>query len=507
MSTILGKRGLLAAIGAAAVALFSSIPAEAQTRPNIVFVLADDMEAGLAGNPAMPTLAGLAKSATTFNRAYTTVPICVPSRASILTGRYAQNTNTRSNRPPSGGYENFAAAGNESRTFAVWLDQAGYYTAHIGKYLNYYPLAADPAHVPPGWDFWATPNQSYVHAKTRCQVIREDGRTEYCNRASGTYTTDEYARYAREAITAAGDAPFAVVLSIPSPHSPYDPAPRHASLFPTTQTPRTPAFNEADVSDKPPFISKLPLLSGTQIGTIDAMQRDRLRMLRSVDEAIKSVRSHLQSLGKLQNTYFVFTADHGWHMGQHRQMPMKGRPYETDIRVPLVVDGPGVPTRTVSRVVTLADLAPTFAAWAGAAAPGVDGRSFAGLLKSANPAGAPWRKRVPFQRMIEGRATLAASGWPDTTPRPKPANGGPYSCMAHLPDRNLAWPRFRGIRTERYTYVEHETGDVEFYDNVSDPYQLANLACTRQDLRPAMMQTVRTLYTCAGDGCRAEEDR
>ena len=340
-------------------------PARAQTKPNIVFVLADDLEQH--GVNAMPRLQQLADVGTTFTRAFVSTPICAPSRATLLTGKYPQNTNTRSNRPPSGGYQNFYTSGQENETFGIWLQRAGYRTALVGKYMNFYPASAPALHVPTGWDFWAVPEQTHVHAKFGIK-LNENGRYVQYGTGAEDYATDLYARLAAAFINASADAgtPFALFLSLNSPHNPFDPAPRHAHLFADARAPRLPSFPEYDTSDKPPFF-RLPLLTEPRIAELDDIYARRLRMLRSVDEAIGGLRDLLRQRGLLEDTYFVFSSDNGWHTGHHNQMPMKGRPHEEDIRVPLVVTGPGVPAgRQISRLISNADIAPTFAAWGGA---------------------------------------------------------------------------------------------------------------------------------------------
>ena len=478
-------------------------PARAQTKPNIVFVLADDLEQH--GVNAMPRLQQLADVGTTFTRAFVSTPICAPSRATLLTGKYPQNTNTRSNRPPSGGYQNFYTSGQENETFGIWLQRAGYRTALVGKYINFYPASAPALHVPAGWDLWAVPEQTHVHAKFGIK-LNENGRHVQYGPGAEDYATDLYARLAAAFINASADArtPFALFLSLNSPHNPFDPAPRHAHLFADARAPRLPSFPEYDTSDKPPFF-RLPLLTEPRIAELDDIYARRLRMLRSVDEAIGGLRDLLRQRGLLQDTYFVFSSDNGWHTGHHNQMPMKGRPHEEDIRVPLVVTGPGVPaSRQISRLISNADIAPTFAAWGGARVPAnVDGRSFAQLIEAPSPDMVAWRNRLPIMRAIEGRQVR--STWPDTTVRP--GDGSPYGCFAHLPGPSMLWPEFRGFRSDRYTYVEYETGDVELYDNDTDPYQLNNIACrVAPSLRAGFRQATATLTTCSADICRAAEN-
>ena len=476
-------------------------------RPNIVFLLTDDLDQASART--MPELQALARQGASFEAAYAITPMCVPSRATILTGKYPQNSGVRSNRLPAGGYQAFHQGGQEDATFAVWLQSVGYRTAMIGKYLNWYPITAGALHVPRGWTRWVTPSTELeIHAKYNYH-LNEDGVEVAYGNAPADYATDVYARKALEFIdeSAAAGKPFALFLSVTSPHLPETPAPRHTSLFADATAPRLPSFPEPDTSDKPSFL-RFPLLPQDKLDEIDHRYRLRLRMLRSVDEALGDIRRLLAARGLLDETFIVFTSDHGWHQGQHNQMPMKGRAYEEDVRVPLVVSGPGVPRgRKIRRLVGLGDLAPTFADWAGTApsAP-VDGRSFAPLLTAADPAALPWRRNLPLMRSIEGRKPTVR--WPAY--RPVAGLLGAYACLDGLvPATSAPWPEWRGVRTERVTYVEHATGDRELYQTSgSDPFQLRNAICrTPPTERERLANLTAALASCRGATCRELEDR
>jgi len=124
-------------------------PAE---QPNMVFVLADDLD--LASAQQMPNLSSLlTEEGATFENAFVSYPICCPSRATMLTGLYSHNHNVRGNKQPDGGFEKFRDEGLEEGTIAARLQEEGCRTALIGKYLNGYGQD-DQTHVPPGWDEW-----------------------------------------------------------------------------------------------------------------------------------------------------------------------------------------------------------------------------------------------------------------------------------------------------------------------------------------------------------------
>jgi len=358
-----------------------------------------------------------------------------------------------------------------------------------------------------GWTHWIVPEHNrYMHAKYNYR-LNENGRSVAYGNTAEDYSTDVYAAKARAFIAQSADEgrPFALLLSFPSPHVRENPAPRHQRWFADERAPRPPSFPELDTSDKPPFL-RLPPLQPTQVEELDKRYRKRLRMLQSIDEAVASIQGLLAERGLLDNTYLVFASDHGWHQGEHNQPPGKGRAYEEDTHLPLVVAGPGVRAgRTIKRLISNADLAPTFADWAGIA-PGaeVDGRSFARLLTAPDPARVPWRKRLPLMRLTEGVAPRAE--WPALDVRQE-ARSQSYGCLAHLPPSRTSWPEYRGLRTERSTYVEYASGDLELYDNVRDPWQRQNAVC---DATPGALaqlhHTTEALFTCKKDGCRKAED-
>jgi arylsulfatase A-like enzyme len=188
-------------------------------------------------------------------------------------------------------------------------------------------------------------------------------------------------------------------------------------------------------------------------------------------------------LGLLSRTWFVLTSDNGYHMGQHRLTYDHGGGKETafdeDVHLPLFVRGPGVkPGLVVNRLVTLADLAPTFAAWAGTEpGPKVDGRSIDPLLRPGAPKA--WRNWLPLRHLKPSRV-----------------------------DQTHPAQTFLGVRTARYSYVEYpEFGLRDLYDMRADPAQSVNVASSAD---PALLDRLgritAALATCSRSTCRMLED-
>ena len=428
------------------------IAGHAAAHPDIVFILTDDMSyADLAVMPHTRKL--LNDQGTAFRRAYVNVSLCCPSRATILTGRYAQNTGVHRNGGTGGGYKAFVTNGNEEETIGVALSAAGYRTALIGKYINGYP-GSDRSHVPPGWSDWAAGmDDIYQQFDYKLNV---NGHEEAHGHAAADYAGDVFAGKALDFIDTSVKArkPYFLYLALISPHSPAAAAPRHDKLFPDARVPRTPSFLEVDVSDKPPFY-RGPILSSAQIKVLDEAYRRRLRSLQSVDEAVAAIYARLKALGRLDDTYIVFTSDNGFRLGDHRLGIGKETGYEQDIHVPLIVRGPHVPAgRRTDALVDNADLAPTFAAWAGAKPPpDVDGRSLTPLLGGRKPG--KWRTSLPVAH------------WPDSSFVGLDEAEGIFKS---LPTPRA--PEWHGLRSGRYLFINYTSGDRELYDTDADPYQL-----------------------------------
>ena len=198
--------------------------------------------------------------------------------------------------------------------------------------------------------------------------------------------------------------------------------------------------------------------------------------LLAVDDMVATIVGALRETGRLDNTYVIYTSDNGFHMGQHRLFIGKTTAYEEDIRVPMVLRGPGVPAgRKITQMVLNNDLAPTFAAIAGVEPPSfVDGRSFLPLLAKPDT---PWRRSFLLERRQMETHELSGKAIID------------------------------GLRTARHTYVEYGTGERELYDLRADPFQLSNLAGTADPgLLEAFAARLAELKNCASTNCRMLED-
>src|ERR1700744_5978104 len=352
---------------------------------------------------AMPnTLQLLGEKGMTFNRYYTPYSLCAPSRVSLLTGRYAHNNHVQGNVPPNGGWTGFQSRLGYSHNLATWLQGAGYRTIHIVKILN---GSADPPYspgteVPPGWSSWHTILNSDTDHYFYGYLMNNNGVVEgpYGNSGSWEtreygeiddagcpyaplngkpcfYETDKFNQLAAEELAATpAEQPFYMQVDYTSPHGDFrkpagpQPATRDIGRFAGAPLPdsRAEGFNEGNVNDKPRFIREAPYLSATEIHTYRVYYDNCLAALISVDEGVKQILDELGGLGRLSNTYVVFTSDNGFFFGQHRLVGGKFLAYEPSTHLPLIIRGPGIEPNTKSgQLVSTIDTAPTILELAG----------------------------------------------------------------------------------------------------------------------------------------------
>jgi arylsulfatase A-like enzyme len=492
-----GKRFVFVSLFGFILGIHHTTPLVAQSaepkRPNIIFIITDDQNADTF--TYMPTLqAELVAKGVTFSNAYTVSPLCCPARVSILRGQYVHNHRVMRNSGTRGGFKRFKNRGLEQSTVATWLSDAGYRTALIGKYLNQYPSASDLSYIPPGWDEWYAWWPAKFRGVERDRYtefnLNENGRNTRYGREQAVYLTDMLSQRAVDFVTraTADAAPFFLYLAPIAPHGPYTPAPRHAGLFSDLALPKPPSFNESDMSDKPGHMRALPPITEAQTLELTNIYRNQLRTLQAVDEMLASLLTALEAAGELQNTYIIFTTDNGYRYGTHRLMPGKGSAYTEDVRIPLIVRGPGIPQGIVrDHLVANIDLAPTFAEIAAAHVPNfVDGRSLMPLLTAAASPSTPWRNHLLIN--------IGAN--PNQT-------GAEYDVLSR---------RFNMLRSREIAYVRYpDLKSIEYYDLTADPYQLNNLAPTLKQpenaaLRERLSKQLRRLLKCSGATCRAIEN-
>lgn len=412
-------------------------PAHAQTAgpPNIVLVLTDDQRFDSLG--AMPEVQRLlVQEGMNLERAIVTNPLCCPSRATILTGRYSHTTGVYTNGQTDGGWVAFQAS--ESDTIATSLQAAGYRTGLIGKYLNGY--RGPGIYVPPGWDRWfafSGQNGAYYDYEMFDDAAGP-GSVSYGSLPKD-YSTDVIRRKAVAFIRSApADTPFFLMVTPHAPHGPLTRPRRHVGAFAGAPVRLAPSVNEGDVSDKPAYIRTRGVADPE---VLRRRTRRQWEMLLAVDDLVSRIVATLAETGRDGNTLVIFTSDNGFSNHEHRWTG-KLVPYEESLRVPMVVRFQDeIPPGTVSSaLVSNVDIAPTIADFAGASL-SADGVSLRPLL------------------------TDDASSVRDSV------------VLEHLGGSPV--PSYCGVRTQSFMFAHYATGEEELYDLAQDPSQLVNVASTR----------------------------
>ncbi|MBM3668253.1 MAG: hypothetical protein FJW90_12450, partial [Actinobacteria bacterium] len=416
-----------------------------QKRPNVIVIETDDQSDSLLGLGNVTRL--LASKGTTFANSYAAYPLCCPSRATFLTGQHSHN-----NRVIATDLIQGYGALEEADTLPVWLRRAGYRTAMVGKYLNGYGVddgfveeVPDARQVPPGWSEWFALTAGTDQRRYKYK-LNENGSVRRYGKRPEHYVTDVLAGHAIDFLKRRAPHPRPLFLWF-TPTAPHgeqsrvpgairdpQPAPRHLGRFGAARLPRTPNFNEEDVSDKPSYIRDTEPLGPGAIADLDLRYRSQLESLLAVDDAVKRIVGQVRKAGDKRNTHFVFTSDNGLQMGSHRLL-FKAHLYEESTRVPLIVRGPGFPAGVVrEQLVSNVDLAPTIAALA---------RAKPSLIMDGTPL-------LPLARdpsRMAGRDLLLESNQTGAV----------------------------AVRRGDWVWIEHNNGDRELYDLAADPFQLQSL--------------------------------
>ncbi|MCY7395255.1 MAG: sulfatase-like hydrolase/transferase, partial [Nocardioides sp.] len=481
-------------------------------QPNILVIETDDMRQDELR--WMPRTRALLASGLRFTNSFAPNPLCCPSRASFLTGQYSHHHGVLSHVDPYG-----FSAFDDSSTLATALQQVGYRTALVGKYLNGYGeqptrLGEDSlTYVPPGWTQWWAGSDHVWGAADDVQ----GGTYDYFHLVAnvngsirgwpGEYSTDVTATQARAVIDGfeepepGGTPPWFVWWTPIAPHhgSPVeddDPGRVERSdgfevhwVTPArpdgvkgdlddqvTHGLGTPATGsaEADRSDKPQYLQGLPELSVAEQEAVTEVSRQRAEALTVLDDQVATTLRDLDAA----DTLVVLTSDNGYYLGEHLKRQGKINLHEPSIRVPLLIAGPGVPPGERFDPITTVDLAQTLAGYAGAILEDPDGLDLRSVIADGDQG---WTRPIVLEGLMPEpryRDAVDASGWPsrlDTV----------------------------GVRTSRWKLVRYPTGEVELYDLYADPLELDSRGADPAlgGVRRELTKLWRDLTGCAGQEC------
>lgn len=452
MSHNFNRRLLVAALACAILPLSARAQSQAhvaspQSRPNIIFILMDDVRRDEVDYPfvKVPNIRRIASEGATFKNAFVATPLCSPSRASFLTGQYAHKHGITDNTDRS-------PRSHELVTFPRLLHDAGYETAFIGKWH----MGLDD-NVRPGIDHW-------VGMKGQGNYVDPELNVNGERKKIPGYFTDILNQFAVDFLKQQHAKPFLLYVSHKAVHpeliqyadgsisdlggGKFIPAERHKTLYANDAIPHRANYGKAP-EGKPALLRKIDDLPplGPNTVTDDETIRNRLRMLASADEGLGEMFAVLEAQKQLDNTLIIFTSDEGYFYGEHGLSAERRLAYEESIRIPLLLRYPRLikAGSVLDQFALSIDIAPTLLAIGGApAAPDMHGRSLLPLLRGQK---IPWRDSL----LIEYFSDKVF---------PRVVNMG-----------------YQTVRTDRWKYIHYVDleGMDELYDLRADAFEMNNL--------------------------------
>jgi len=539
----------LVALSSAALASPESTSA---APPNIILILSDDEDIALGGlNPLSKTKSWLRDQGTTMTNYFVTTPVCCPSRTSMLSGRYAHNLDDLT----QGWCGNFVSSGEVNTTFAVDLSAKGYRTGLFGKWVNNDCGVAEggtqgmgPYYVPAGWDsFFGMCNENiYWGMIWNDQGTRNATGTFDNEKLDGTggasnYSTSLIGNRTTAFVSQALDdaVPFFAMVNPHAPHVPATPAPWHLDSLPNVTAVVTPAYDVAPVGHHWLVSDKVDALSPELVAFSDTLARMRQLSLLAVDDIVNELHKLLMGHPSqpLDNTFVIYTSDHGYSLGQMRLASGKYHVFENDVRAPFFIAGPGVAANALNPAMSSnIDISATILDLAGCdpKASGTDGMSLvpALLAASGDDVAPTWpRDRILLEYWGCCDASATSFVWRGgcACDDPYPNQCGVGDCGADgvhdalLDAPSNTWVSLRVVNTSHdLAYVEYRgrndapspafTNFTALYDVAADPDQLTNvlalppaeaaayLAKARIDVMD-LQEELFALATCLGDSC------
>ncbi|MBA2112871.1 sulfatase [Bremerella alba] len=452
------------------VLLLHGAPAHA-AKPNVLFIAVDDLACtlGCYGDVVAksPNIDRLAAEGTCFRRAYNQLPLCNPTRASVMTGLrpdqikvYDLDRHFRDKVP-------------DVVTLSQAFQKAGYFTARVGKIYHYNVPAAigtDGFDDPPSWD--RTINPKGRDKAEEAQIFNAEPHRQISGAlswlaAEGTAQEQTDGMVATEAIKIMHekkDEPFFLGVGFFRPHTPYVAPKEFFEMYPLDSL-RLPYAPENDRNDIPTaaLAHNCPVPNyGLDEPTLLKATQAYYACVSMVDAQIGRLLSALNELGIAENTIVVFWSDHGYHLGEHDGIWQKRTLFEQAARAPLIVHAPGQKRQgACDRIVEFVDIYPTVADLAGVETPdNLAGRSLRRLINNPH---AEWNGQAITQVL-------------------RPAD-----------DRLGEMVMGCSIRTDRYRYTEWSDGKygVELYDHHTDPNEFHNLAQDPDERAQAVMASLR----------------
>lgn len=480
-----------ASIAMAFASLVTSQPrtAAAAARPNVVIIMTDDQRWDTVTSRYMPRLARILSKHTsvTYTNSFVPNSLCCPSRTSALTGDYSHTTGVYGNGGQWGGFHSFTPAPeghstssiNDTTTIAVDMQEAGYQTALIGKYLNGYSSRFSN-YTPPGWDRWfAVPTGAYYGYWAATKGARSVVvRNRHFGTTSDDYITRVLTNRAIRFIQNSDAEPFFLYYATTAPHTPAMPDPRDVGRFGLRGYVQSPSFGRVEAG-APKYIKSRPWDSSTA-REVNSFHKLQLDSIYGVDRSIGQIWRALPD-----DTIILFMSDNGYMWGEHRWQT-KFVPYDSSLRIPITLFGKDLQTRFPTgsgpcpsmyafamscdgRIVLNVDVAPTLEQVAGVAS----NHAFEGL-----------------DMLTSARKDFVIEHW--------------YS---RIYDAGREPPTYCGVRSAGWMYVRYKKFEEPIYEGLynekADTWEMNNLAVTDPEA-PTVAGVLQTMRNRAATLCRVD---
>jgi len=503
--------------------------------PNIVWFLTDDQDQMLGGSfpmhngvgPMPKTQKRLADEGAMAENWFIHTPICAPSRTELVSGRYFHNIK-RVGGPWANMHTDPRIVNNQ--TFAYFLQKAGYRVGMFGKYLNNNPLTA-PAGIEAymtngGGEYFApvfnTQGVSDLAPYRMADGIWKGGDDDYTTAVVGNASLAWIRKVAH------GPNPFFAYIAPKAAHEPFTPAKWYenywAAEWPSTE-PRPETWNCSAESrnDHHGNIATQPMITEQCADYVTKSFKDRWRTLMSVDDVIDEVVQLVEDMGVADNTYFMYSSDHGFQLGELNILLDKRQHYDYDTRIHLLMRGPGIKKGSTFKYPgTQVDIATTWMGIAGLDRPEImDGRSIMPLLVNAGDKALPAATRAHVAKLAPNGREMYAANWRDHVFIEYYFMDNNAKCNGYNTEdlhnnfisiRHMPWSKFGDT-----SYTEFQSGDmkdtlidfddidfVEYFNLTEDKWQFRNLAKTGSpSVQKALSKKLHDWYRCKGNSCGA----
>lgn len=466
------------------IILMSSLSVFGQSQPNVLFIAVDDLSNALGCYGDLlaktPHIDRLAATGVNFERAYNQLPLCNPTRASVMTGLRPDTIKVYDLD------EHFRTAVPDAVTLSQAFMAAGYTSQRVGKIYHYNvpaSIGTDGFDDPPSWQQTFNPKGRDKDDEAlifNAEPHRKISAALSWLAAEGTdeeQTDGMIATKAIELIRQKRDKPFFIAAGFFRPHTPYVAPKKYFDLYPLDQI-RLPYAPEGDRDDIPTaaFAHNCPVPNyGLDELTLRKAVQAYYACVSFIDAQVGRMLDALEKEGLAENTIVVFWSDHGYHLGEHNGIWQKRTLFEQGARAPLIIRAPGMAGngQGCRRIVEFVDIYPTLLDVAGVPTPvlreKLAGRSLKPLLE--NPL-AQW-------------------------------NGAAITQILRPSDDRLAAPVMgRSIRTARWRYSDWAEGaaGVELYDHYADPMEFNNLAVDPDSAARAVMKRLKGILEKKASG-------